>query len=201
MKNTHLILFLFLMAFFGCREVEKKEAVTIGNEVENLSTVEDKKRFLENILEDDQKVRGSEGQALMLKYGEGSEEYMNYIKAQWKQDEINLYKVEQYLEKFGYPEKDLMGQKAVTAPWMVIHHAQGYDVRERNFEKVYGAYLKEDIDDTAMSFYLGRMYEKKNRERFRMESPYRAEDEINQLVKELNLEAQQANVRQLVKRK
>jgi molybdopterin synthase catalytic subunit len=80
----------------------------------------------------------------------------------------------------------------------VIHHAQDYETRERNFEKVYEAYLKGDIDDGAISFYLGRMYEMKNGERLRMESPYRAEDEINQLIKELNLEKKKANAQQRI---
>ena len=71
----------------------------------------------------------------MLKYGKDSEEHMEYVKAQWRQDEINLIKIEKYLEIHGYPEKELGGQ-ATTAPWMVIHHVQGYEVRERNFEKI-----------------------------------------------------------------
>jgi len=71
----------------------------------------------------------------------------------------------------GYPSKE-MGQMAVNTPWMVIHKAQGYEPRKRNFDKVYEAYLKGDINDGAISFYLGRMYQIKKGERFRMESPY-----------------------------
>ena len=200
MKNTNLILPLFLMVLFSCKGTEKKENTTIESEVENLASVEDKKKFLEKILEDDQKVRGSEGQEIMLEYGDGSKEYMDYVKRQWEQDETNLAKVEQYFEKHGYPKKDLLGEKATTAPWIVIHHAQGYDVRERNFEIVYGAYLNGDIDDTAISFYLGRMYEKKNGERFRMENPYTSEEEINQLIKRLDLEEKKANALRRTKR-
>ena len=49
------------------------------------------------------------------------------------------------------------------------------------------------IDYGAISLYLGRMYEMKYGERLEMESPYKGEDEINQLVKALDLEKMKAN--------
>lgn len=162
----------------------------------HLVTFEDKKRYLEQILIDDQRVRqGDESTEIILNYGYDSEEYLDYSKSMVKQDEINFMKVEKYLEIHGYPDKKF-GSSATTAPWMVIHHSQGYDVRERNFEKVYEAYLKGDIDDGAISFYLGRMHQLKCGYRYRMENPYRAEDEINILITELNLEKQMATVEQ-----
>ena len=192
-----------LISIFACNSKvnqSSEQIKEIENEIQQLKTANAKKIYLEKILEDDQAVRDSEKSAeLMLKYGKDSEEYMEYVKTQWKQDEINLIKVEKYLEIYGYPGKEL-GDMATTTPWMVIHHAQGYETRERNFEKVYGAYLKGDIDDGAISFYLGRMYQMKNGERLRMESPFKAEDEINQLIKELNLEEKKANAQQSVKR-
>lgn len=199
MKIEKYILILISILFIGCSENANRGNSEIENEIIKLETNEDKKQYLEKILEDDQKVRGSEGQELMLKYGKDSKEYMDYVKAQWKMDETNLSKVEKYLEIHGYPNKEL-GDRATTTPWMIIHHAQGYDSRERNFEKVYEAYLKGDIDDGAISFYLGRMYEMKNGERLRMESPYKSEDEINKLIEELNLEEKQANAQQRLKR-
>jgi hypothetical protein len=65
---------------------------------------------------------------------------------------------------------------------------------------VYEAYLNGDIDDGAISFYLGRMYQKRYGERLKMESPYKAEDEINQLIKYLDLEEKKARVLQKVAR-
>lgn len=203
MKIRKIILAIIVISIFGCNgEVNQsgEQLKEIENEIRKLETTNAKKIYLEQILEEDQAVRDGEKSAdLMLKYGKDSEEYMEYLKAQWKQDEINLIKIEKYLEIHGYPEKE-MGDMATTTPWMVIHHSQGYETRERNFEKVYEAYLKGDIDDGAISFYLGRMYEMKNGERLRMESPYRAEDEINQLIKELNLEKKKANAQQSAKR-
>ncbi|MEM1216701.1 MAG: hypothetical protein AAGJ82_13490 [Bacteroidota bacterium] len=156
MKIEKFILILSSILLLGCSDNLSEEYSNIETEIIELGTEEEKKRYLENILKDDQKVRGSKGQDLMLQYGKDSKEHMDYVKAQWKMDEINLWKVEKYLEIHGYPSKAL-GDNATTCPWMVIHHAQGYDTRERNFETVYKAYLKGDIDDGAISFYLGRM--------------------------------------------
>ncbi len=182
---------LSISFLLGCgQDKDNNHYSSIEDEIISLKTAEDKITYLEKILKDDQKVRGSEGQELMLRYGKDSKEYMDYVRAQWKQDEINLFKVEKYLELHGYPKKEF-GKNATRAPWMVIHHAQGYDTRERNFEKVYRAYLYGDIDGDAMSFYLGRMYEmKNNRTRLQMENPYTAEEQINKLIEKLDLEQQ-----------
>ncbi|NNF36634.1 MAG: hypothetical protein HKN68_21205 [Saprospiraceae bacterium] len=189
-----IFIFIFLLATFACKQKKVSESSKIENEILQLKTNEEKKLYLEEIMMDDQRVRDSEiSAALMLRYGKDSKEHMDYVRAQWKQDEINLKKIENYLEIHGNPGKE-MGSDATAAPWMVIHHAQGYEARERNFEAVYGAYLKGDIDDGAISFYLGRMYDIKYGERLDMESPYTAEDEINLLVKELDLEEQKAKV-------
>ncbi len=198
MKIEKYILLLLSLLYIGCSGNSNDGDAIIAHEIIKLKTDEDKKRYLEKILEDDQQVRGSKGQELMLKYGKDSKEHMDYIKAQWEMDKINLLKVEKYLEIHGYPNKDF-GDLATTTPWMVIHHAQGYDTRERNFEIVYEAYLNGDIEDGAISFYLGRMYEMKNRERLIMQNPYKSEDEINKLIKELNLEEKKANVQQKIK--
>jgi hypothetical protein len=82
-----------------------------------------------------------------------------------------------------------MGESATTSPWMVIHHAPDYEPRERNFRIIYDAYLKGSIDIDALSFFLGRMYEMKFGKRHRMENPYQMEDEGNQLMEELDLNA------------
>jgi len=195
MKITKLPFLFILLSIVGCN-TQVNPVEEIKKQVKQLETTEAKKLFLEKILEDDQKVRDSEKAAhLMMTYGKDSEEHMEYVRAQWKQDEINLIKVEAYLDTFGHPKKSEVGD-AADAPWLVIHHAQGYDVRERNFERIYEAYLRDDIDDGAISFYMGRMYQMKNGKRLDMENPFTTEDEVNRLIKELNLEEKQANVQQ-----
>ena len=134
MKVDKFILATFLILFLSCTGKESNGISELENEINKLESLEDKKQYLEKILEDDQKVRGIEGQELMLKYGKDSKEHMDYIKAQWKQDEINLRKIETYLGKYDYPKKDEMGRDVATAPWIVIHHQTDTEIRNRNFE-------------------------------------------------------------------
>ncbi len=187
MKINKLAFIIVLFLFFGCNNKPNKQNSDIKSEIERLESVEDKKRYLEKILEDDQKVRGSKSQELMLQYGKDSKEHMDYIKAQWKQDEVNIQKVEAYFEKYGYPEKKIMGRDAALAPWSVIHHSTDIGIRNRNFGFLYDAYLNGDVDDTAMSMYLGRTYNFTYGESFNIESPFKPEDEINQLIEKLKL--------------
>jgi predicted methyltransferase MtxX (methanogen marker protein 4) len=116
MKIGKIILATILISIFACNdEVNQsgEQLKEVENEIRKLETTNDKKIYLEQILEKDQAVRDGEKSAeLMLKYGKDSEEY---IKVQLKQDEINLIKIEKYLEIHGYPEKE-MGDMATTAP-------------------------------------------------------------------------------------
>jgi hypothetical protein len=196
MKIGKVILAFTIVIIFGCnsqRNQNDEKANDIHNEIQQLETINSKKTYLENILEQDQLVRnGEKSSELVLKYGRDSEEYREYVKAQWKRDEINLRKIEAYLKKYGYPKKSELGKDAAIAPWIVIHHSTDTGIRNRNFEILYQAYLTGDIDDNAMSMYLGRTYEFSFKERFRMESPYKSEDEINRLIEKLNLEVEKA---------
>ena len=203
MRISKIILAIIIVSIFSCKDdINKTVKLTkqIEKEIQQLKEPTAQKMYLEKILEDDQKVRSSEKSAeLVSNYGIDSHEYMEYVEAQWKQDEINLIKIEKYLEIHGYPSKQ-MGEMATTAPWMVIHHAQGYEVRERNFEIIYKAYLTGNVDENAISFYLGRMYEMKNGERLKMKSPYKISEEINQLIKCLDLEKKKMEVRKRIEK-
>ncbi len=192
-----LILLYFLLTFFACNPAEKTNKPQFETEIKNLKTAEAKKAYLEKIFEDDQKVRGPKGSELMLKYGKDSKEHMDYVKALWAMDKRNLLKVEKYFEIHGYPKKEL-GDLATSAPSTVIHHAQGYEARERNFEILYQAYLEGELEDGAIAFYLGRMYEMVNGKRLVIKGPFRSEDEINLLIKELDLEQKKANVEKIL---
>ena len=179
MKIENVILVLSILFFCACQSKQESISKDIESQVEKLLTNEDKKLFLEKILEDDQSVRDSKkSAALMMKYGKDSKEEMEYTRQQCSQDEVNLVKIESYLNKFGYPNIINLGEEAATAPWIVIHHTTDVDVRNRNFKKLYQAYLNDNIDDTQLAFYLGRTYKFINREDFYIKSPFKSEDEI-----------------------
>ena len=188
MKEPNQILGLILILMFGCNLKNNVKEPKLDVSTLKLETLEDKKNYLEKILEDDQKFRGSQDSEIMLKYGKDSDEFRKFIQKRSNQDSINLSKIEKYFEIYGYPNKNELGEIAAFTPWAVIHHANTYEERERNFQKLYEAYLNKNIDDASISRFLGRMYRIKNGELLRMEGPFKSEDEINQLINKLNLE-------------
>lgn len=203
MKIKKMMFACAFMSILGCSDQanqshEKNNGIEY--EIQQLGTADSKRAYLEKILEDDQAVRDNDKSAeLMLKYGKDSKEDLEYAKAQWKQDAINLQKIEAYLRKYGYPKKDELGKDAAMAPWAVIHHTTDTGIRNIFFEAFYIAYLSGDISDTEMALYLGRTYEFTFRERLQMESPYRSEDQINQLIEKLNLGEAKANAQKNAK--
>lgn len=193
MKILNSILAIILLFYFACSQKPVPDYSEVEYEINNLASFEDKKSYLEAIYKDDQRVRDAQKSTdLINKYGRDSKEYRSYGQVMRQQDAINLAKIEGYFTAYGYPEKE-MGEIATMAPWLVIHHTQGYEPRERNFEILYNAYLNGTIDIDAISFYLGRMYEIKFGNRHRMENPYKLEDEVNQLIKKLGLEKPHTN--------
>lgn len=181
--KKYLFFILACSSLDECRKTGPFEA-----EISSLITVEDKKKYLEKIFEDDQAVRETDDSAILLKHGAESKEYKEIQQKQWDQDSINLLKIETYLKKFGHPDKNEVGEIAAITPWTVIHHAQGIKIREKYFNILYRAFLDGDIDDSAMSMYLGRWYQMINKKRFIMKSPFTSEDEINELIKELKID-------------
>lgn len=178
---------LIILILFGCKSKEEVELSKVEIEILGLQSIQNKRDYLETIFKDDQKLRTGKGSEIMLKYGEDSKEYREHGELLMKQDEENLDKIEKYLKSYGHPKQSEVGEIAAITPWAVIHHANGYESRERNFETLYKAYLNGDIDENAFSMFLGRMYEMKNGEPFSMERPYKSEDEINQLIEKLDL--------------
>ena len=158
------------------------------NQIE-LTTIQDKKRFLKQILKDDQAVRdGQLESSLIATYGYNSVEHKEYIENQWKQDEVNLHKIELYLKKYGYPKKVLFGKDERVVPWLVIHHSTNISVRNRYFDILYNAYKDGNIDQTAFSMYLNRTYKFTFREDFDIKGNFSSDIEISRLIEELGLE-------------
>ncbi len=185
---------LALLLNMACQDKQKAERLSIQEEIASLKTVKRKKAYLEDLFKEDQKLRQGQSSEIMARYGRNSPEDIKFTLQQIQQDSINLVKVEQYLSKYGYPNIKEVGDLAAQTPWAVIHHSSTYEERERNFEYLYGAYLDGNIDDGAISFYLGRMYEIRHGERLQMKSPFKAVDEINQLVDFLELTAKKKKV-------
>ncbi|MEL7022021.1 MAG: hypothetical protein AAGK47_10450, partial [Bacteroidota bacterium] len=102
-------------------------------------------------------------------------------------DSLNLIKIENYLKTYGHPNQKEVGEIAAITPWAVIHHSGSYEVGERNFHHLYGAFINEDIDDGEFSMYLNRMYQIKYNKRYEVEGKFNEEERLEQLIDILGL--------------
>lgn len=177
--SMYSVLSIILIA---CHGKNSGKSTELHDAVAALQTVQDHKAYLEHIHTDDQSVRGSAGQDILLEYGKDSKEMRGYIRRQWEQDNLNLEKIDAYLAVWGYPDVHEVGELAASTPWIVIHHQSLLENRDPYFDLLYQAYLDGNIDDTNLSFYLNRSYQIRFHKRLEIESPFKAEDEINQLV-------------------
>lgn len=112
--------------------------------------------------------------------------YQDYAQELRTPDEIALLKIEKYLDKYGYPKKTEVGKKAMNTPWLIIHHYADLEVRNRNFDAFYNAYLEGNINEIAMSLYLRKNYYKTFGKRLKIKNPFTTEEEIKRLIKVLN---------------
>lgn len=188
---NRLIIYFGILFFLlaGC----KNESSAVASEIALLKTSAAKRAFLEEIYARDQEVRHRLNQQTEV-FGYDSEEAELAGEQMMQQDAENLLKLENYLEKYPYPDKMELGRTAADTPWLVIHHSGSLSKSKEYFRLLYEAYLEGNIDDSQLSLYLGRIYTMKNGERLTMDGPYKSEDQINLLIKGLELEEVQAEV-------
>jgi len=183
MKSTIQFLALIIMLLASCTTTEPDQTAMIQKEIDALTTINAKKTYLENLFKDDQEYRIKEG-AVITEFTQDSDEYREHVRKSIERDSINEIKVEAYLLKYGHPDRKTFGEIATITPHTVIHHSSSYESRVRNFHYFYTAHQTGDID---LSMYLNRMYQMKFGKRFHIEGVYKPEDEINALIKALEL--------------
>jgi len=162
-----------LLFFSSCAEEKKEKSQTIDcSAISKLESDQQKIEFLTGIWEIDQGIRSPEVNT------PGKE--MNRL------DEMNLLKIECYLQHFEYP-KPSFGYEANSAPWAVIHHSYTAEDRRRNFKSLYKAYLNDHLEEGHFAFFLDRLYKMENGSRYDMKSPYKESDRIEELIEALEL--------------
>lgn len=192
--NTSIIYCgIFFLLLLSCNEKAHHNVAAVDVEIASLKTSAEKRAFLEEIYELDQTVRHKLNEQ-SLKFGYDSEEVKLTSQEMLSIDNTNLRKLEKYLEVYPYPAKSELGETAAGAPWLVIHHNGPLAKRNQYFSLLYEAYLDENIDDGQMSLYLERSYVMRHEERLKMKGPYKSEDQINLLIKGLDLQEEQAEI-------
>jgi len=159
----------------------------IAKELAALSSDKEKRQYLEQVFEDDQKYRGEYGREIETTYGKDSDEYVEFRNSFNSMDEQNLHKVEAYLNKFGHPKKENVGAYATNAPYMVIHHANEYAPRVKHFKTLYTAFLNGDIEESLMHMFIGRMHKMENGKDFNYLSRNSLQKEMDEMITSLGL--------------
>lgn len=178
------IKYIIILCFFvSCKE---QKVDGIQGEINQLTTYEMQSKFLEQIFDLDQKVRNDKT-TIEQKYGRQSKEYKNALDIFINADNINLTKIEAYLEKYSYPSIKTHTEKAISAPFFVIHHKPSKDTSTKHFKTLYKAYKKGDLDGGLFTLYLGRFYDVMHNTRLDLVSPYTEEFEVDTLIKALDL--------------
>jgi len=196
MKAKAILLFSILALFLGsCSTADKATNKStndlrseISKEIAALSSNSQKQQYLEQIHKDDQKYRGKMRANILSTYGEDSDENEEFLRAFKLMDSLNLIKVEEYLDKFGHPKKDVVGEYATTTPWLVVHHAYDYEAREKHFKTIYAAYLNGEINEFLMHGFIGRMYKMKNGKDFKYLSRNSLRKEMDMMMTDLGLQ-------------
>lgn len=183
-----LLLSFSLIALFGCQEVDKKEAVDVSSEIAALKSISDQAKYLEAIYQSDQGIRNGESSEILLEYGEDSEELQAFYHKMNSVDQLNLERIDGYLEKFGYPELDSFSRNANLAPWLVIHHETQPQIRNEYFTILKQAYESGNMSSTQFEIYLGRTYQIINGKYPASEGSYKVEEKIRWLIEELELD-------------
>ena len=159
----------------------------IDQEVYALKSTEAKRDFLEEVFKEDQKYRQGQSSQILQTYGKLSKQYQSFMIDSDRNDSLNLAKVESYVKIHGYPNLQTLGELAAQTPWAVIHHANNYEDRLRNFKLLHQAYQDGNIDSGAFSLFLERMYNYKFRQRYVIEGVYDQAEQIEKLIQLLEL--------------
>ncbi|MEZ4917962.1 MAG: DUF6624 domain-containing protein [Saprospiraceae bacterium] len=112
-------------------------------------------RQLDTISKDDQEIRQlfENGNS---KYGKGTREEVKLWKKQQQRDSINLVKVEQIIERYGYPGKKLVGEEHSEVVFLVIQHAPLF-IQEKYLYLIQAAAEADDIAQSLPAYLIDRI--------------------------------------------
>lgn len=168
------------------RPLEHIDPVKYSNEVKALNTVEKQAAYLKAIYELDQGIRKSSSD-IITRHGHLSDQHIIQMDSTMRIDIQLLAKIEAYLCQYGYPQKMEHGDTAVWAPWIVLHHSYNVPVRQKYFKHLYQATKYGHLDLSRLTFYLQRTHNTKFGHRIDFEGPFTNEQELDTLVKALDL--------------
>ncbi len=176
-----LIVIMGFLSLWSCQSdsiKEREQFLNLEEEVQSLVNDSLKNIFLFKIWDDDQNPR-----RLDLVVNE-----QRNIKEMDSLYQLNLKRVDLYLNYWGYPEPTIFGEIPGSAPITVVHHAPDIPTREKYFPVFYKAFKEGKIRGTGFTFYLQRWHKMKFGKRVEFDRPFTEEEELEQLYKNLGLD-------------
>lgn len=186
MRKIRFLKIAFLLLIYVLSSGCDTEVKDLAKEVDSLNSIALRTAFMDKLYDDDNIVRNDVSNALR-NFGIHSEEHKKALAEMKRVDEENARKLSAYLKKYGHPEKDIHGNKAIETPWLISHHAADYETKEENFRYIYQGFLNGDIEGGRLSMFLGGMYEAKFGDRLKFDKPFTEEVEIDTIMKVLDL--------------
>lgn len=104
------------------KQVLETVRLNLKKENEKLGKLKPVKEKLEDVLQSDQKYRRPID-SLTLKFGYNSREVQTVLKDMKKVDERNVKYVRSVIDKYGWPDYNIVGFDAYTAAFLAIQHA------------------------------------------------------------------------------
>src|SRR5690554_4469016 len=122
LENIKINYFLCVVLFFTISCNKETHSSIIQKEIKELSTINSRINYLEDIYDIDQMVR-KELDSVIKTFGNDSKQFKTSFQKMKNTDNVNIQKIELYLEEYGHPKLELYGKKATMCPWLIIHHS------------------------------------------------------------------------------
>lgn len=110
---------------------------------------------LQAIYTTDQKPR-SRIDSLMRVYGQYSPQMQQLWQSIHRVDSINLVKIEQIIQQYGYPGQRLVGSKLANTAWLIIQHSP-LVIQEKYFLLIQQAANQGEMSKTNMALLIDRI--------------------------------------------
>jgi hypothetical protein len=171
----------------GVRDMALSDHNEIEKELESLSTGSQKITFHRLIIKSALDLHKEQSQ-LLQSHGLNSKEYKDATKVVEQLEKENLARTLGFIEMFGISSDQSVGRMQASAMWLVLSHNSDVDVYSKVYVSFHEAWELEYLDGLEFASYLQDFYLLKNGKMLELKNPYRTEDEIRVLMKELGTE-------------
>lgn len=185
-KSVLLVTSFYLaMLCSGCIFDSAPDQSKIQKEVQDLSSLEQKKEYLENVLKEIQTFEEKrEASRFSGDYDEDDllkEKERIYLKS--------FYSISSYFEEYGYPSRAELGQYAAFAPYAVVFFSEDSRlIKEEQFKYFYGAYRFNDLPEEVFLNYLLIYYENQTAKNYRLDRRADIQQNIHAIFDELGID-------------